>query len=106
MLDHGSPIEVIGIAPCRWVLSILMSDGPPFPRLRFCQIGPRLQGSAAPLRALDCSGPIQEGDAVYEGKGGSQGRGGSQTKDRRRPHPPAVLVSEAWENNSMIWEEA
>ena len=24
-----------------------------------------------PLRALDRSGPIQEGDAVYEGKGGS-----------------------------------
>ena len=30
-----------------------------------------VKGTASPLRALDCSGPIQEGDAVYEGKEGS-----------------------------------
>ena len=40
VLDHGSP------------------NGPLSPRLQFCQIGPRRQGSAPPLRALDRSGPI------------------------------------------------
>ena len=47
-----------------------MRDRSPFPHRELFQIGPRRQGSAAPFRALDGSGPIREA-AVYEGKGGT-----------------------------------
>ena len=39
------------------------------PRASSCRIGPRRQGFASPLRALDRSGPIRR-RAVYEEKGG------------------------------------
>ena len=40
------------------------------PRALLCRIGPRRQGSAAPLRALDCSGPIRK-TRCLRGKRGS-----------------------------------
>ena len=50
------------LAPARW---------PPFPRTECFQIGPRRQGSASPLRALDRSGPIRR-DGCLRGKEGNR----------------------------------
>ena len=44
------------------------------PRASSCRIGPRRQGFAAPLRALDCSGPIRKTRCLRGERGGS-GRG-------------------------------
>ena len=40
------------------------------PRALSCRIGPRRQGSASPLRALDGSGPIRKTRCLRVGKGG------------------------------------
>ena len=45
-----------------------VGKNPLFPRTAWWRIGPRRQGFASPLRALDCSGPILE-DSLIQGKG-------------------------------------
>ena len=54
-----------------------VGKNPLSPRTAWWRIGPRRQGFASPLRALDCSGADPRGDAVHEGKGGGRavGRG-------------------------------
>ena len=42
------------------------------PRTSLCRIGPRRQGYASPLRALDGSGPIRGATAVQRGKRGGR----------------------------------
>ena len=50
---HG--VALVLIYPCG------KAQNPPLsPRASSCRIGPRRQGFASPLRALDCSGPIRK----------------------------------------------
>ena len=42
------------------------------PRASSCRIGPRRQGFASPLRALDCSGPIRKTRCLRGEKGGAR----------------------------------
>ena len=51
------------------VTRVVLSGPCPSPR-----IGPRRQGYASPLRALDCSGPIRK-TRCLRGEGGGSGRG-------------------------------
>ena len=47
-----------------------LGTAPLSPRASLCRIGPRRQGSASPLRALDGSGPIRGATLFTKGKGG------------------------------------
>ena len=58
----------------------------PSPRASLCRIGPRRQGFASPLRALDRFGPIRKTALFYEGKGGGLWVAGP--KGTFRPYQP------------------
>ena len=55
------------------------------PRASSCRIGPRRQGFAAPLRALDCSGPIRK-TRCSRGERGGSGRGVAEAESLIQAH--------------------
>ena len=52
------------------------ASNPPFPEREIVRPGPRRQGFASPLRALDCSGPVL-GDSLFMRERGELQRRGS-----------------------------
>ena len=73
-LWHASVPAPMGSLPSSFIPAGRLGTDPLSPRASSCRIGPRRQGFASPLRALDGSGPIRKTRCLRGERGGS-GRG-------------------------------
>ena len=77
-LHRPQGVAIVGIYPCGKA-----RNTPPFPRASSCRIGPRRQGFASPLRALDGSGPIRKTRCLRGERGGADPASGLPTTESR-----------------------
>ena len=73
-VEHASVPAPMGSLTSLFIPAGRLGKPPLSPRASSCRIGPRRQGFASPLRALDGSGPIRKTRCLRGERGGS-GRG-------------------------------
>ena len=73
-VEHASVPDPMGSLTSSFIPAGRLVKNPLSPRASSCRIGPRRQGFASPLRALDGSGPIRKTRCLRGERGGS-GRG-------------------------------
>ena len=84
-LEHASVPAPMGSLTSSFIPAGRLGKTPLSPRASSCRIGPRRQGFASPLRALDGSGPIRKtrclrGERGGSGRGAGLGPGGRSTR--------------------------
>ena len=99
-LGHASVPAPMGSLTSSFIPAGRLRTGPLSPRASSCRIGPRLQGFASPLRALDRSGPIWR-DALFTREKGDFGPCGRAEREpfghtsRLEPQPRGAVTRRA-----------